>query len=161
MHGHSIKGLIEGKKTKIRDAVIYGWHGKAVNIFDGRYTYFRGPDSDENQPCFSYCAIPTTLWRYMGKSCMDKIEMGRFLSYTDFPVFKIPRTQKDNIMGDIMNVRNSLLFDNKIDYQQQHPLNDQKLETRMIKKLIKAMKNAQAPSEQYERLGIKDIYNTK
>ncbi len=45
VRGHSLKGILEGSKESVRDAAIYGWHGKAVNVTDGKYTYFKAPAS--------------------------------------------------------------------------------------------------------------------
>ncbi|MBT3320610.1 MAG: sulfatase [Clostridia bacterium] len=163
VQGKSLRGLIEGKDMKIRDDALFGMHGKAVNIFDGRYTYFRGPANENNEPCFNYCAMPITSWRFIGKNCMEKIEVGRFLDYTDYPVFKIPsneyskeqRKDLDWNPMDISHIIGCLLFDNKEDYKQQKPIKDLDLESIMIDKLIAAMEEFKAPKEQYERLGLK------
>ena len=46
------------------------------------------------------------------------------------------------------------LYDLKNDYLQENPINDDKLEKEMTEKLIKAMKDADCPEEQFERIGL-------
>lgn len=149
VRGHSLRGILEDREQKVRDTALYGWHGKAVNITDGKYTYFRAPTNEDNYPCYVYCAMPSTIWRYMGKNCLDKIETGRFLRHTDYPVFKIPVGGED-----LKFVKESLLFDIENDYQQEHPIKDIKIEKILIKKLKNALTEADSPSEQLIRLGI-------
>lgn len=57
-------------------------------------------------------------------------------------------------MGDLKDVMESKLFDLQEDYEQNKPLVNEELEQKMCKKLMAGMKEAQAPEEQYERLGL-------
>ncbi len=161
VQGKSLRSLNCGKDSISRDKALFGMHGKAVNIFDGRYTYFRGPRNADNEPCFNYCAVPTTSWRFLGKNCTEKIKVGRFLNYTDYPVYKIPKNEnaekREDLSwnpNDVSPILGSLLFDIKEDYKQMNPIKNKKIEDMMISKLILAMQEAQAPKEQYERLGL-------
>ena len=78
--------------------------------------------------------------------------MGRFLKNTDYPVYKIPST--DHLIK-YRDVFESMLFDIEDDYRQDRNLvNESNLEERMLKKLVKCMKSADTPEEQFERLGI-------
>lgn len=151
--GKSLLSCIE-KQTPSKEQIIYGWFGRAVNVYDGRYTYFRAPKDAENQPCYQYCGIPSTLGKYLGTEHAGEIQTGRFLPYTDYPVYKIPAREESDWWGDLAFVRNSLLFDLQNDYLQEHPVKDSVLEEEMCKKLAAGMREAQAPEEQYERLGL-------
>ena len=137
-----------------RDEIIYGWFGRAVNVYDGRYTYFRAPGNSDNQPCYQYCGMPTTLGRYLGEEYADQMEMGRFLPYTRYPVYKIPVLSQADILGDISFVMESRLFDVEEDYAQEHPMDDEVQEELMCQKLIRAMEEADSPKWQYERLNL-------
>lgn len=148
MHGQSLKAVWEGTETKVHDTVLFGYHGKTVNITDGNYTYFRAPVPN-NQPCYIYCVIPTTFKRYMGRNG-DGVEYGKFLDRTEMPVMRIPAN-----VGGLNWIRDSILYDIRSDYLQQRPLQDKQLEQVWIEKLIEAMKQADAPEEQYERLGLR------
>lgn len=155
VRGFSLKPALEGNTNKLRDVILYGYHGMAVNVTDGEYTYFRVPSSYDNYPCYIYTAIPTTLRRYLGTSIENQIEAGRFLKYTNYPVFKIPVSYKDERANHLNYIRNNFLFDIVNDYKQQNPINDSSLEDEMIQKLILAMRYADSPDEQFERLNLK------
>jgi arylsulfatase A-like enzyme len=153
LHGGSLRPLLENRTETHRDVALYGWFGKAVNITDGRYTYFRAPVRDDNFPCFAYCGIPTTLWRYMGVEAQRSIETGPFLKHTDYPVYRIPINSARE-MGGLKHVRESLLFDIAVDYRQERPVRDERLEKQMAGMLAKAMTAVDAPDDQFERLGL-------
>ena len=163
-HGCKVPATVKGRsllKTLAgsvapREQVVYGWFGRAVNVFDGAYTYFRAPKSKGNEPLYIYCGVPSTIWRYYTEEYADHIEMGRYLPYTHYPVYRIPPLNNDDISGDIGFVSLNALYDFQQDYIQQHPLMDAALERRMIQKLIAGMEEAQSPDEQYERLGLEN-----
>lgn len=161
-HGISVPDRVKGKnlfeaverKAALREQVIYGWFGRAVNVCDGKYTYFRAPKSRENKPCYQYGAIPTTLNRFYGEKYASQMEMGRFLPYTDYPVYRIPVFGEEDYWGSIDYVTDSLLFDIEADEKQMFPVRDERTEAKMYERLIAGMKEAQSPPEQYERLGL-------
>jgi len=49
----------------------------------------------------------------------------------------------------------TLLFDLAEDYEQKTPIENGEIEASMKKLLVQEMENADAPSEQYERLGLR------
>lgn len=161
-HGCDIPDRVKGKSLRdIRDGiaapreqVIYGWFGRAVNVYDGRYTYFRAPASVENSPLYQYCGMPSTCWRYFDERYAERMEMGRFLPYTRYPVYRIPALYPEDYSGNIELVMQSLLFDLETDYAQLHPLKEREIETDICRKLTAGMREAQAPEEQYRRLGL-------
>lgn len=152
--GYSLKDILEDKQQKVRDIVLYGYHGKAANITDGRYTYFRAPVREDNYPLYAYTSMPTTLCKYVGRDRADEIEMGRFLKYINYPVYKIPKNYENKKDGRIRYIKESLIFDIEKDYNQEDPIQDKEVEKELIDKLINAMKDNDAPEEQYERLGL-------
>jgi len=40
---------------------IFGYFGKATNVTDGRYVYFRNPVNDDAGPLYEYTAMPTVV----------------------------------------------------------------------------------------------------
>lgn len=150
--GYNLLDIVMNKKEKVREAALYGWHGRPVNVTDGQYTYFRTAANEDNQPCYNYCAIPTTLWRYLGIDQEESIETGRFIPRTKYPVYKIP--EKD-ARGKY--VSENLLFNIIEDKHQQNPLKNRDIEAHMLQLLIKLMKETESPQEQYERLGILEV----
>ncbi|MPM71742.1 hypothetical protein SDC9_118713 [bioreactor metagenome] len=84
----------------------------------------------------------------------ESIEMGRFLPYTNFPVYKIPAPFPIGHFKSSKYVRESLVFDYVNDPDQINPIKDQEIEDKMVKKLLDLMIWAGAPDEQYVRLGL-------
>jgi len=162
-HGCPVPGNVKGcnlldDKLSPREQVIYGWFGRAVNVYDGRYTYFRAPKNRENRPCYQYCGIPSTVWRYFDEEYAGKIEMGRFLPYTQYPVYRIPPRDENDYSGKIEYVMQSQLYDISVDYPQMNPISNPSLEQDMCQKLVRGMLEAQSPPEQFERIGLGAIY---
>ena len=163
LHGKSLLPLIRGEETAVRETVIYGMYGRQVNICDGRYTYFRAPAREDNAPLNLYTAMPSTIWSYWDYdriTDLSKIEAGPFLSYTKYPVFRIPHSVT-NMKGGTQDFRrrygtagSDLLFDLAQDPGQEHPLHDPELEALMCRKLVAAMKGHDSPPEQFTRLGL-------
>lgn len=163
LHGSSLLPLISGEQESIRDAAIYGMYGRQVNICDGRYTYFRSAVRADNQPLNLYTAMPSTIchyWDYDHVTDVSKIEMGPFLSYTDYPVYRFPNTitrfgnGSQNFEARYDIVSRNMLFDLETDPKQEHPLDDTALEQALCLKLAAAMKKHDSPPEQYIRLGL-------
>lgn len=152
--GHSWRPLLERKAEKVREAAIYGYHGMAVNVTDGEYTYLRAPKAADNHPCSIYTAMPTTFRSFLGRQGMESIEAGRFLPYTRYPVFRLPVSVPGEPYANNRRVLDTKLFDIRTDHGQAAPLRDKAQEARMLSLLVAAMREAEAPEEQYERLGI-------
>ncbi|WP_283674697.1 sulfatase [Butyricicoccus sp. Marseille-Q5471] len=166
IHGRSLLPLLRGEAERVRDSAIFGYFGKQVGWTDGRYTYFRAAKDETDRPLYVYTAMPTVLRQFYGANDAvnvadyDKIEMGRFLSWTDYPVYRFP--------ADIIHWGNasqefscrspyneaSLLFDLQQDYAQDHPICDTALEATIVQKLRDSLEIHDAPPEQYERLGL-------
>ncbi len=170
LHGESLLPLLSGTNKKIRDYAIYGYFGRDVNITDGHYTYFRTPTCEANDPLYIYTAMPTTINQFYYSDCMTdllEIEMGRFLPWTNYPVYKIPKnllklnapTLRFNQRGQFLG--QNLLFDIINDYAQENPLVDLEIETQLCKMLVETMRKHNTPEEQLERLGLSDLIHTK
>ena len=162
IHGKSLFPLLREETQSVRDDAIFGYFGKQVGYTDGRYTYFKAAQDSGNDPLYLYTAMPTILRQTLG--CNDgikvddykKIEMGRYLSWINYPVYRFP--------ADIINFKNSsqefvirsenLLFDLDKDYNQQNKINDTELEKEIRQKLKSCLKRHDCPIEQYERLGM-------
>ncbi|TBL69285.1 sulfatase [Paenibacillus thalictri] len=163
LHGKSLLPLINGQSDKLRDELIYGYFGKNVNITDGQWVYFRSAGEADNRPLHVYTAMPTTLGHALGPSHIEDlkaIEAGAFLSWTEYPVYRIPghvirtndRTQSFLHTGDLIKAHR--LFDLSADPCQNNQLFDEDAEKQMIYKLISCMHRHDAPEEQFARLGL-------
>jgi predicted AlkP superfamily pyrophosphatase or phosphodiesterase len=163
IHGRNLLPLLQGETPPWRETVIYGMFGRQVNLCDGRYTYFRSAVRPDNTPLSVYTAMPSTINHYWDPEHLGDIrliEAGRFLSWTEYPVFKIPNTitRLSDFSHDFKKrdeiVAHSLLFDLVTDPVQEHPLDDPAIEQEMCRKLRQAMEAHDSPEEQFERLGI-------
>ncbi len=143
VRGFSLLDTIENDK-KVRDYAIYGWFGSAINITNGKYTYFRKPNFDV--PIYMYCSIPTTLWRYLTE-CKNA-EIGKFLDRIDYPLYKI---QVKNFMK---RINENLLFDIENDYSQENPILNKEIEDAILLELGKQLEYHQAPKELHDRFEI-------
>lgn len=163
-HGQSLIDLIEGR-TEPRECILYGCFGKAINIFDGRYTYFRAPRND-NKPLYMYTAVPIDNKRYFDRkrvSDIRKIDTGRFFGWTDYPVYRIPAEQIQNKPGYALCYNHmrpwelvDYLFDLENDYAQDNNIVEEspevikRLERMMAKELVKV----QAPADHLLRMDL-------
>ena len=130
---------------------LFGMHGGHVNVTDGRYIYMRAPaEGSPNEPVFQYTLMPTHMHGFFPIEDLKTAEMAGPFSFTKgSPVMKIhgghwPCRQDFKTM----------LWDIEKDPEQKHPLHDPAIEQRMTELMVKLMQEADAPAEQYERLGL-------
>ncbi|HLZ07869.1 MAG TPA: sulfatase, partial [Chloroflexota bacterium] len=57
LHGRSLRTAIESDQT-VHDSIVYGYFGMALNLTDGRFTYFRNPVEAESK-IHAYTAMPS------------------------------------------------------------------------------------------------------
>lgn len=165
IHGQNLLPLLRGETDRVRDTLLFGVFGKTVNVYDGRYLYMRAKPQAENEPLYIYGAMMSVLNAYIGYDTMsdaeiDTIEMGHYLPWTHYPVYKVPASachwNNNGLAFHRLHnyVDGSKLYDLQTDYAQEHPLDDPALEQQMTEKLIEAMRRHDAPAEQYVRLGL-------
>lgn len=148
--GKSLRTIIEEDKP-IQEYALYGTYGCSVNIYDGQYTYMRG-GRDQSQ-CYEYTTSLTTIRNWLGKEKGENIEMGRFLPRTNMPMYKVPSSPAA-LVKDTCFVNTDHLFDLSCDYEQKKEINDPEIIKKMENLMIKAMKENEAPLEQYKRLEL-------
>lgn len=149
MQGRSLGPVIADGAT-VRDAALFGIHGGHANVTDGRYVYMRSTVTADNQPLAEYTLMPTNMRGRFPVELLARAELVAPLSFTKgAPVLRVPALAPTNPAAF-----GSLLFDLQTDPGQQHPLVDAALELRMARMLVDAMRDADAPPEQYVRLGL-------
>ena len=178
MQGRPIRPVIEENRA-IRDYALFGIHGAHVNITDGRYVYMRAPESGENKPLFEYTLMPMHMRNLFSPAELADAELvpgGSFPFTKGCPVLKIPKGNgngkadfsallisgmdseeakhiDNNSMVNAVNFGDKL-FDMQNDPRQEHNLCDKEIQMRMAALLIRAMRENDAPAEQYERIGL-------
>lgn len=174
MQGKSLGPVINEDKP-IRDYAFFGIHGAHVSVTDGEYVYMKAPVNQENGPLFEYTLMPAHMRCLFTAEDLKNAELVNPFGFTrDCPVLKIPKQSNfgsadlsflltgekqssrriDN--NDLINAANfgDKLFNIKNDPHQEIELNDVATETRMANLLVRAMRENEAPSEQYERIGL-------
>ncbi|MCI8518516.1 MAG: sulfatase [Hungatella sp.] len=164
IHGQSLCPLIEGTGTP-REYALYGYFGKEINITDGRYTYFRAPRND-NKPLYMYTAMPIDNKAYFNRRKMkdiSRIETGRFLSWTDYPMYRIPAELIINRPGYALCYNNmhpwekeDYLFDLEADYPQECNLiqTEPKIVQHMAQAMAQELIRTEAPPDQLKRMDL-------
>lgn len=148
VHSRSLLPLLRGERDTHRDWALYGYWGSTVNVTDGRHTYLRPCRDDLPASCYSTMMMNPYGW-FTPPKVQHAAEAGRFLPYTDAPVWRYP--DKSSTRHDA-----PLLFDRHNDPGQTANLAGQGLpdEARLRDLLVEALRQIAAPAEQYQRLGL-------
>jgi arylsulfatase A-like enzyme len=150
MQGRPLRDTV-AHDTPVRAAGLFGIHGGQVNVTDGRYVYMRAPVSPANTPLYNYTVMPTHMNRMFSVEELRTATLAAPFTFTKgCPTMRIESgfSCKDTRLFDTM------LFDVVADPQQQSPLEDKQIEQRMLGHLMQLMQDNDAPSEQFERLGL-------
>jgi arylsulfatase A-like enzyme len=145
-------GATIAENAPTHEAILYGYHGGAVNMTDGRYVYMRATAGD-NTPLYDYTVMPTHMNRLFSPGELQKWEKAEPFSFTKgCPVMKIP-ARGAHIQRTVHELGH-LLYDLESDPNQDQPIADPDLEALMIDLMVRLMQENEAPPEQYERLGL-------
>ncbi|MFM9281181.1 sulfatase [Paenibacillus jiagnxiensis] len=149
MQGKDLQETIASDQP-VREAALFGLHGAHVNVTDGRYVYMRAPVSPDNTPLYNYTLMPTHMRSRFSVEELQDIQLQEPFSFT-----KGVQTMKIKAAGNgLSHSFGTLLFDVVEDPLQNHPIQDEQVEQRMIGKLKQLMDESEAPAEQYVRLGL-------
>jgi hypothetical protein len=153
MLGRSLRDAVAGD-APVRQAGLFGMHGGQVNVTDGRYVYMRGPASSTNAPLFEYTLMPTHMRRTFEPSELaGRTTLGEPFGFTKgcAPMKINAHRVWPQVRQDMLK---TLLFDLQTDPRQERPLSDPKIERMMVEHLVREIRACDAPSEQFERLGL-------
>lgn len=136
------------------NGALFGYFGSYVCCTDGRYVYMRAAANSENRPLNTYFLMPTELFQRFGVKQMTNISLVSGCPATkNVPVLKMQAPL--GMFPDFMYHYGTLLYDLAEDPQEIHPLKDRQIEEKMEALLIQLMEEADAPKEQFIRLGLK------
>ena len=154
MQGKVLKQTI-AEDTPVREYALYGYHGSAINITNGKYTYTRPPINPAVSNVFEYTLMPTHMVNMFSTDELDSIELARPFDFTKgCKVLKIPVKNTVKNTGAKSFEYGNLLFDVEKDEKQLDPLDEPEIELEMLNMMRILMKESEAPIEQYERMGI-------
>lgn len=152
MMGSPLGDVLAGD-APTRPAILFGYHGGAVNVTDGRYVYMRAAVTEDNTPLYEYTLMPTHMAAPFSVDEMQHWEQVKPFSFTKgCPVMKIPGRPQH--ISRTVHEQGHLLYDLQRDPEQETPLADAEVEAHMVEHLLRLMQDNDAPSEQYERLGL-------
>ena len=121
-----------------------------MNVTDGRYVYMRAPVAPGNGPLNEYTLMPVHMRAMASPGELWGAELVEGFSFIKgCPVLKFPSSGMGNPWS-----HGTLLFDLETDPGQKNPIHDDALEMRMATRLVDLMRANDAPTEQFERLGL-------
>ncbi|MHA1563724.1 MAG: sulfatase, partial [Alphaproteobacteria bacterium] len=137
-----------------------GIFGGAVNITDGRYTYFLYPEDMTTQEIYEYTLMPTHQRSFFDPDALRQAELTKPFGFTDgMPLMKMPaRRASDgrvNVQG-LYEDTTTVLYDIKTDPDQNTPIDDLTTIARLQKLMARLMHRNEAPQEAYRRIGLQD-----
>lgn len=147
-HSRSLVPLLAGAATRHRDWALYGYWGSTVNVTDGTHTYLQPCRSDRPVFCYSTMMMRPYGW-FTPPVAQMEAEAGRFLPYTDTPVWRYPAPS-------MSRHDQPLLYNVERDPGQRDNIagREPAIAARLRDLLITALRELQAPVEQYDRLGL-------
>ncbi len=89
VQGKTLLPILQTEQEKHREAVLYGYHGKDINMFNGEFTYCKQPDI--TKPTYMYTLCTDTREGFLSKEMLESAKTGNFLPYIEgIPQLKIP-----------------------------------------------------------------------
>jgi arylsulfatase A-like enzyme len=157
MQGIPLKDVIKDD-TQIRDAGLFGLFGGHVNCTDGKYVYMRGP-SEENKPLNEYALMPTEHGcgrAFFPNDLLATAELAEPFSFTKgLKTVKYDATARALKKSGGSQVKfPTVLYDLENDPFQENPIDNPSVEEKMKGYMVNCMKENDAPSEQFKRLGL-------
>ncbi|WP_136443777.1 sulfatase [Pacificoceanicola onchidii] len=141
-------------------AVAYGVFGGAVNVTDGRYTYFKYPEEISNQELYEYTLMPTHLEEAFSVENLAELQLSEPLEFAQgLKLMKIPaRAEEDGAisvpcMGTPRETE-TVLYDLQSDPGQYTPIEAPEVVERLENALRDLMTRHHAPEEAYRRIGL-------
>ena len=81
MLGCDLTRVLE-RDEPVRDAAIFGQHGAHVNVTDGRYVYWRGPQDIDTQELNDYTLMPARMRARFGPDELRDLTLAEPFSFT-------------------------------------------------------------------------------
>ncbi|WP_201389865.1 sulfatase [Ktedonobacter sp. SOSP1-85] len=149
MQGTPLRERIANDQSA-RPTGLFGVFGGHVNVTDGRYVYMRAPVQPDNTPLFEYTLMPTHMRGRFNVAELQNMSLAEPFTFTKgVRPLKIPGRFFVNA-----HTFGTMLFDLATDPEQKQPIVDDAIELRLIHLMLEWMRWNDAPTEQYERLGL-------
>jgi hypothetical protein len=157
--GTSLIPLLSCEKTSVREAVIYGVFGSAVNVTDGRYTLFLYPPQMHRAGLYQYTLMPMHMKELFAVEELQDAQLAPPFPFTKgVPLLRVPATPKSpnyKLHGPAsQNDTVTVMFDLSVDPRQERPLTGAPDHERLCDHIVRLMKQNDAPAEYFDRLGL-------
>ncbi|ENM5926915.1 sulfatase [Vibrio mimicus] len=159
--GKDLAEVIANDKS-VREAALFGYFGKHVNVTDGRYVYMRSAQNSTNAPLYNYTLMPSHLFTPFSPEeikLADETLVSNFRYAQNTPMLRV-NANHDLFPNNSCYQFNQhlswgdLCFDLQNDPQQLQPIQNEEVKTRMLSLMYQLMQEHESPDEQYERLGL-------
>jgi hypothetical protein len=115
----------------------------------------RAPVNQDSEPPIEYTLMPTHMRHPFDVQELQELTLSEPFSFSKgCRLLRIPAAGGMPGGEPMEKPKDNLLFDLQQDPAQEHPLNDEKIEGRMVQQLIRLMKENDAPPELFRRLDI-------
>lgn len=149
VQGSPLDDLID-RDIPNREYALYGVFSGHVNITDGNYAYMRASVPERANEIYNYTLNTHHMNARFSPDELQTAQLAAPFSFTKgCPVLKIRSKEKYNVVKF-----GTRLYDLKKDPNQETPIEDPLTESRMVKEMIRMMRENDAPKEQYYRLGL-------
>ena len=157
--GKSLMPILD-RDHVLRDSVIFGYFGAAVNVTDGFHSYFHYPVKKTDENLYEYTLMPTRMTsRFSIKELLGATLYPSFSFTKGAPLLRLsPKTSED---GDPLEVQGltfmdaqSAIYDLTIDPLQSTPIFDYNIRLKMHRYIIENMNKIDAPPEAFLRFGF-------
>ncbi len=161
-HGHSLRPLVEGTATSIRNHVLMGVWGREVHITDGRWKYARAPIAN-NEPLAMYSNRWSTMPTHVLAREQELPLPDHRAALSRMPGSTVP------VIKQVWDASNPVpfwawtkwdepgahhVYDTASDPAESENRRNGPDETRMTEMLRNALRTVEAPAEQFQRLGL-------
>lgn len=158
VQGKSLLPLLESDVSQ-RSAAMFGYWGGAINLVDGRYTYFCYPHDMKNQDLYQYTLMPAHMTSLF---TVDELKSMSLVPPFDFtknvPLLRIAHKSKAGgrthsyHFPEMMEDTRTVLYDLETDPGQTRPITDRAILERLNAELFRLMSENDAPSEVIRRM---------
>ena len=146
MLGKDLSTVIE-TDAPVREAAIFGYFNKHVNLVTEQHAYYRGARNDTPSDAYTLAH-----WHMRGAAPLEPLRRAELAEPLPFSQGVAPlRVPGEPTPG---SYRESLLFDLKADPAQESPLDDEALEAMLADQMAALMREASAPPAQLARLDL-------
>ncbi|XWN31595.1 MAG: sulfatase [Devosia sp.] len=158
VEGKSLLPLLE-RDGPHRSAAMFGYWGGAINLVDGRYSYFCYPKDMKNQDLYQYTLMPAHMTKLFTVGELKSASLVDPFHFTKgVPLLRIAHRSKANTkthsyhFPEMMEDTHTVVYDLEMDPGQTTPVDDPSVVERLNGELFRLMEENDAPPEVIARM---------